>query len=67
MMHILSFRLMSAILILCCGLDWNRLADFPTIHFMTEKGFWIAYLIFGINLPLLVQFIYNKICCIWKK
>lgn len=67
MMHILSFRLMSAIIILFCGLDWSRLADFPTIHFMTEKGFWIAYLIFGINLPLLVQFIYNKICCIWKK
>lgn len=67
MMHILSFRLMSAILILCCGLDWSRLADFPTIHFMTEKGFWIAYLIFGTNIPLLVQFIYNKICCIWKK
>lgn len=67
MMHILSFRLMSAILILCCGLDWSRLADFPTIHFMTEKGFWIAYLIFGINLPLLVQVLYNKICCLWKK
>lgn len=67
MMHILSFRLMSAIIILCCGLDWNRLADFPTIHFMTEKGFWIAYLIFGINLPLLVQVLYNKICCLWKK
>lgn len=67
MMHILSFKLVSVVIILFCGLEWSRLADFPMIHFMTEKGWWIAYLIGGINILLLGQIVYNKICCLWKK
>lgn len=66
MMHILSFKIVSLGLILIYGLDFSHLADFPTIHYMTEKGYWIAYLLMGINIPLIAQITYNKICVTFR-
>lgn len=61
MMHILSFKVVSLLIVLFYSLSWRELADFPTIHEFTVQGFWIVYLIVGINVPLLAQLAYNKI------
>lgn len=67
MMHILSFKVVSLFIVLIYGLNLSALADFPTIHYMTEKGWWIVYLFIAVNVPLLAQIMYNKICRVWKK
>lgn len=58
MMHILSFKIVSALLIWHFSLPYDLLSNFPTIHFMTEKGFWIVYLIAGVNISLVCQWSY---------
>lgn len=60
-MHILSFKIVSLFIVLAYGLPWSKLSNFPTIHDFTVKGFWLAYLFVGLNIPLLAQLAYNKI------
>lgn len=61
MMHILSFKIVSLVIVLIYGLPRSKLADFPTIHEMTVQGYWMLYFVAGVNVPLLAQFVYNKI------
>lgn len=61
MMHILSFKIVSLGLVFSFDLPYSDLGDFPTIHYMTEKGWWIAYLVAGVMLPLFADKFYHVI------
>lgn len=67
MMHILSFRLLSTILVYTLGLSHDMISEHPAIHFLSNEGYWILYLLFGINIPLLIQYLYNNTIKKWKK
>lgn len=67
MMHILSFRFVSTILVFTLGLSHDLISEHPTIHYLSNEGYWILYLFLGINIPLLTQYVYNKIIKKWKK
>lgn len=57
--HMLSFKVVSYILILYYGLDIRRLAEFPVIIEYAQKGWWVLYLIAGVFIPYTWYFI-NK-------
>lgn len=59
-LHFLSFKLVSLIKIYIYGYDINRLISHPVITDNNEY-FWMAYLVVGVVLPLLVSFMYNKL------
>jgi fucose 4-O-acetylase-like acetyltransferase len=50
--HLLSFKLVSLVIILAYGLPIERLGEFPVITEYSTKGWWIAYLFVGVGLPL---------------
>lgn len=60
MMHVMCFKLVTLAIIYIYDESMNELACFPTFYDYTEKGWWIVYLIIGVNMPLLFQFIYDK-------
>lgn len=49
--HMLSFKIVSYMLILYYGLDISRLAEFPVILEYAQKGWWVLYLIVGVFIP----------------
>ena len=59
--HFLSFKLVSLLIICLYGLSIDQLGDFPTISSYAQSGFWIAYWLVGVLLPILGTFIYHKI------
>lgn len=50
--HLLSFKLVSLIIILVYGLPIRQLGEFPVIMEYSTKGWWLLYLFVGVGLPL---------------
>ena len=53
--HLLSFKLVSLMLIWIYGLDIKRLAEFPVIEEYACQGWWVLYLTIGIVASLFVS------------
>lgn len=64
--HFLCFKLVSYIIILVYHLPDYYLTMFPTIPEYSDKGWWIAYFLIGVTLPLLISFISEKISATLK-
>lgn len=60
MMHIMSFKLVTFLIIVVYDLNFSDIASFPTLHEYTERGWFLLYLIVGVNLPLLIRFLFDK-------
>lgn len=60
-MHLLSFKLVSLLLIWIYGLDIRRLAEFPVIDDLAYQGWWVLYLVVGVAMALGVSVIKKSI------
>ena len=54
--HLLSFKLVSLLLIWIYGLDIKRLAEFPVIEEYAYQGWWVLYLTIGLVVSLFFAF-----------
>lgn len=61
MMHIICFKITTLIILLINGADIKELANYPTYHYYTEKGWFLVYIIIGVNLPLYIGCEYKRI------
>ena len=52
--HFLCFKLVSIAIIAIYGLPHEKLSDFPIISEYASKGWWVAYLLVGTTIPLLM-------------
>ena len=59
--HLLSFKIVSIVIILIYCLPKARLAEFPVIEFYAYKGWWGAYLFIGLAVPLIIDYVSGKI------
>lgn len=50
--HFLCFKLVSLCIILLYGLPVGRLAEFPVIEEYAVSGWWVAYFLVGVGVPL---------------
>ena len=57
--HFLSMKLVSLMIIAIYALPIKRLPEFPVIGEYTYQGWWIAYLIVGIGIPLVWTYYYH--------
>ena len=60
--HMISFKLVSMVIIVIYGLPWNRIAGFPVIDEYARKGWFPVYFLIGVIVPLLWSFFYDQ----WK-
>lgn len=65
-LHFLSFKIISLIKIYIYGLPIKMLSCFPVIEEYNQY-FWIAYVLVGVGIPLLIDSFYNKIRMIINK
>ena len=54
--HFLSFKLISLLIIYIKNLSIENLAHFPVIPDYSKQGWWIAYTIIGLCIPLVITF-----------
>lgn len=59
--HMLAFKIVTVLLILIFGLDWNRFYDFPVMMDCAGTGWSIVYLVVGLFVPLSVYYLIEKI------
>jgi len=57
--HFLSMKLVSFMLIAIYGLPIKRLSEFPVIEEYARQGWWIAYLIVGVAVPVIWTYYYH--------
>lgn len=57
--HFLSMKLVSLMLIAIYDLPIKRLSEFPVIEEYTRQGWWIAYLIVGVAIPVVWTYYYH--------
>ena len=57
--HFLSMKLVSLMLIAIYHLPIKRLSEFPVIEEYARQGWWIAYLIVGVAIPVIWTFYYH--------
>ncbi len=55
----LSMKLVSLMLIAIYNLPIKRLSEFPVIEEYTRQGWWIAYLIVGVAIPVVWTYYYH--------
>jgi len=55
----LSMKLVSLMLIVIYNLPIKRLSEFPVIEEYTRQGWWIAYLIVGVAIPVIWTYYYH--------
>lgn len=60
--HFISFKLVSLLLICSISLPFERLAEFPVIESLAYQGWWIAYLLIGVAIPLIGIFSITRFC-----
>ena len=60
MMHIIAFKIVNAFLLFFLGISNEHLSDFPTIYCAAKHGWWILYVIVGVNLPLVMKYVYDS-------
>lgn len=65
--HFICFKIVSLILINIYKIDKQRLAEFPVISELSEKGWWILYFIMGIICPVTLVYIYRKLKIIYNQ
>ena len=59
--HLLSFKVLSLVIICVYGLSSKRLAEFPVIEEYAHQGWWVLYMMVGVALPLIRTCYYHKI------
>ncbi len=60
--HLLAFKLVSMLVVSVYGIEWQRVAEFPTIQTGRWWDFtWLLYLVVGVGFPLLVRYIYERL------
>jgi len=59
LLHLLCFKLVTACIIGCQGLPWERLADYPVLQ--GQVWSWWIYVLVGIGLPLLAKASWKKL------
>ena len=57
--HFLSMKLVSFMLIAIYGLPMKRLSEFPVIEEYARQGWWIAYLVVGVAVPVIWTYYYH--------
>ena len=57
--HFLSFKIVSLVIIAVYGLSIAHLAEFPVIETYAYRGWWAAYLIVGVTIPLLLDYCFR--------
>lgn len=57
--HFLSMKLVSLMLIAIYNLPIERLSEFPVIEEYARQGWWIAYLIVGVAIPVIWTYYYH--------
>jgi hypothetical protein len=57
--HFLSMKLVSLIIITIYHLPIKRLSEFPVIEEYARQGWWIAYLIVGVAIPVVWTYYYH--------
>lgn len=57
--HFLSMKLVSLMLITIYNLPIKRLSEFPVIEEYARQGWWIAYLIVGVAIPVVWTYYYH--------
>ena len=65
--HFLSFKIVSLIIIYIYDLPIERLAEFPVITEYAVKGWFVAYFIVGVAVPLMINYTGKKILSLWEK
>ena len=58
--HMLSFKIVSAIIIFIYNEPYYRLAETLTMNDYLIKGWWITYWIIGVTVPLLLNYSISK-------
>lgn len=66
-LHFLSFKLVSWIMIAMYHLPINHLAEFPVMTYYAKEGWWLAYLIIGVGLPIIYAFVKEKIKILYNE
>lgn len=61
--HILAFKLVSYLIVVCNSLPIGRVAEFPVIDDYAKDGWWVAYLFVGSAVPLGIAYIQKKVGC----
>lgn len=59
--HFLSLKIVSLLLVILYGLPIKQLSEFPVIETYARNGWWIAYFIVGVSVPLAGTYIYQKL------
>jgi hypothetical protein len=59
--HFLSLKIVSLLLVILYGLPIKQLSEFPVIETCARNGWWIAYFIVGVSVPLAGTYIYQKL------
>ena len=59
--HLLSFRIVSLIIIIVFGMRIQHLAEAFTIHTYSSKGWWVIYTFIGIAVPIAWTYYYNRL------
>ena len=57
--HFLSMKLVSLMLIAIYDFPIKRLSEFPVIEEYTRQGWWIAYLVVGVGIPVIWTYYYH--------
>lgn len=65
--HFLSFKLVSYCIIQIYGLPVKQLSEFPAIEEYARQGWWLAYFIVGVSLPLCLAHLNKFIKSKWLK
>lgn len=59
--HFLSFKIVSLLLIYIYGAKYEIVAEHPVIQEYASRGWWLAYLVIGIIVPLLLEYGITKV------
>ena len=59
--HLVSLKIVSVIIILLYSLPIQQLAVFPIMKDFASMGWWIAYFVVGVGLPLIMSYYYDRI------
>lgn len=58
--HFISFKLVSLFIVLLNYEPLNRIAEFPQIRAYSQEGWWIAYTVVGVIIPLIISHYYTN-------
>lgn len=65
--HFLSFKLISIIIISYYSLPKAQLGEFPVIEEYAYQGWWIAYVIVGVLIPLIIELLFREITLFYQR